>query len=75
MAKPTALDRQWQRLMALCESEAQFRRQGGHPRLLKLLAADITQLADEMGFSARRIASRDFRAERDGDHIVRLIAD
>ena len=73
--KLTLLDKQWQRLMALCESEAKFRREGGHPRLLKLLASDITHLATEMGFGARRIASRDFRAERRGDHIVGIIPD
>jgi hypothetical protein len=75
MPKITSLDKQWQQLMALCESESNFRSQGRQPRLLKLLASDIIQLAGEMGFSARRIASRDFRAERDGNHIVRIIAD
>ena len=73
--KLTPLDKQWQRLMALCESEAKFRREGGHQRLLKLLASDITHLATDMGFGARRIASRDFRAERRGDHIVGIIPD
>jgi hypothetical protein len=75
MPKLTTLDTQWQRLMDLCEKEVQFRREGGHPRLLKLLASDITQLAAEMGFSASRIATRDFRAERQGNHIVGIIVD
>ena len=75
MPKLTTLDKQWQQLMALCENESNFRSTGRQPRLLKLIASDITQLAGEIGFSARRIASRDFRAERDGDHIVRIIAD
>ena len=75
MSKPTPLDKQWRQLMTLCESEVKFRSEGGHPKLLKLLAADIKRLADEMGFSARRIASRDFRAERAGDHIIRVIVD
>ena len=75
MPKLTSLDKQWQQLMALCESESSFRSKGRQPRLLKLIDSDIMQLAGEMGFSARRIASRDFRAERDGDHIVRIIAD
>ena len=75
MPKITRLDKQWQQLMALCESEARFRREGGHAKLLKLVAADIEQLAGEMGFSAGRIATRDFRAERQGDHIVGTISD
>lgn len=75
MPKVTALDKQWQQLMALCEAEAKFRREGGHSRLLKLLAVDIEELARAIGFSPRRIASRDFRAERDGDHIVAIIND
>ena len=75
MAKPTILDNQWQRLMALCESESKFRNKGGHHKLLKLLASDIEELAGEMGFSARRIASRDFRSNREGDHIVGIVVD
>jgi hypothetical protein len=75
MSKPTSLDKQWRQLMTLCESEAKFRSEGGHPRLLKLLAADIYGLATEMGFSARRITTRDFRAEREGDHIVSIVVD
>jgi hypothetical protein len=74
MSKITSLDKQWQHLMSLCESEARFRKQGGHARLLKLLAADIERLATELGFSAERIATREFRAVRDGDHIVGIIA-
>jgi hypothetical protein len=71
--KATVLDTQWQRLMTLCESESRFLREGGHARLLKLIASDIEQLAAEMGFDRGGIASRDFRAERNGDHIVRII--
>jgi len=75
MAKPTLLDKQWHRLMTLCESESQFRSKGGYSRLLRLLGSDIEQLAGEMGFSARRIASRDFRAQKDGDHIIGIVVD
>ncbi len=71
----TPLDRQWQQLMALCENEASFRATGHHARLLKLIATDIERLAHDMGFSARRIATRDFRAERANGHIVRIVAD
>jgi hypothetical protein len=73
--KVTRLDTQWQQLMALCENEAKFRGEGGHERLLRLIASDIEQLADQMGFSPRRIASRDFRAHRDGTRIIGIIAD
>lgn len=73
--KITPLETQWTQLMALCESETRFRGEGGHDRLLKHLASEIEQLAGQMGFSARRIASRDFRAHRDGDRIIGLITD
>jgi hypothetical protein len=75
MSKPTTLDVQWQRLMSLCASESKFRAEGNHPRLLKLLKADIDQLAREMGFSERLIVTRDFRAERNGEHIARIITE
>jgi hypothetical protein len=71
----TTLDKQWQQLMALCENESKFRSEGGHPRLLKLIVSEIENLASEMGFSARRIASRDFRAQRERDRIVGIIED
>ena len=75
MPKVTTLEKQWQHLMLLCECESKFRRDGGHARLLKLVSSEINQLAALMGFSARRIATRDFRAQREGDHIIRIIAD
>lgn len=74
--KVTPLDKHWQHLMSLCESEAKFRAEPGrHVRMLKLLSADIERVASELGFGPRQIATRDFRAERDGDHIVRIISD
>ena len=75
MPKVTALDKQWRELMSLCESEAKCRAAGNHPRLSKFLGKEIDELAAQMGFSARRIATRDFRAERDAGHIVRIIAE
>jgi hypothetical protein len=62
-------------LIALCENESKFRSEGSHPRLLQLVKTQIDELAGEMGFSQRCILTRDFRAERDGDHIVRIITD
>jgi hypothetical protein len=73
MPRVTTLDRQWQQLMALCERESKLRAEGTHPRLAKLIAADIERIGIEMGFSAERVASRDFRAEREAGHIVRLL--
>ena len=73
--KITPLDQRWQHLMALCESESRYRAEGTHPRLLKLLATEITELATEMGFSARCIATREFRAERERGRIVRILRD
>ena len=73
MAKPTALDKQWQELMTLCASEGRFKADGTHPKLLKLLKTQIDELAAQMGFSERLIATREFRAVRDGGHIARII--
>jgi hypothetical protein len=75
MPKPTHLDRQWQQLMSLCESEAKFQTTEQHPKLLRLIRSEIEELASQMGFPPRRIATRDFRAERRGDHIARIIND
>lgn len=75
VAKRTMLDDQWRELMSLCEREAHYTRDGSHPRLLKLVVARIAELAGEMGFSPRRIATREFRAERDGERITRFITE
>jgi len=73
MANSTPLDRQWAHLMALCKSESDFLADDRHPRLLQLVQAEIEVLARQMGFTERAIATRDFRAERSGRHIVRII--
>ena len=75
MPKVTLLDKQWQELRMLCAEEAKYRADADHPKLLKLIVSRLENLASEMGFSERRIATRDFRAERDRDHIARIIAD
>lgn len=59
--------------MSLCENETKFLADDRHPRLLRLVQAEIEELAREMGFSETAIATRDFRAERDGGRIVRII--
>lgn len=75
MPKQTRLDQQWEQLMSLCETESKFQATSSHPKLLKLIRSQIEELATEMGFARRRIATRDFRAERRGDHIARIIND
>ena len=71
----TALDTKWEHLMTLCQSESRYQQEASHPRLLKHISAEIERLAAEMGFSPRRIADREFRAERDNGRIVRVITD
>jgi hypothetical protein len=73
--KTTLLDQRWQQLMTLCESEARFKREGIHPRLLRHVSSEIIGLATEMGFSARCIETREFRAERERGRIVRILTD
>jgi hypothetical protein len=75
MPKQTLLDKQWQELMTLCAEEAKYRADADHPKLLKLIVSRLENLASEMGFSEGRIATRDFRAERAGGHIARIIAE
>ena len=75
MPKVTLLDRQWQELMTLCAEEARYKKDRTHPKLLALIVSRIESLAAEMGFDGRRIATRDFRAERASGHISRIIAD
>ena len=75
MAKLTKLDRQWHELMFLCEKESAYRQEGNHPKLLKIITAQIEDLAQQMGFSARQIQTREFRAERSGERIVRIATD
>jgi hypothetical protein len=75
MAKLTKLDRQWHELMFLCEKETSYQREGNHPKLLRLITAQIEDLAGQMGFSRRQIETREFRAERSGERIVRIATD
>jgi hypothetical protein len=75
MPRTSRLDKQWQDLMALCAKEAEFRATDKHPKLLKFVSEQIDQMGAEMGFSNGQIKSREFRAERDGDHIVRPIVE
>jgi len=70
--KHTTIDKQWVELMDLCRKESEFRDRGGHPKTLKLVSSRIDELAAEMGFTPRQIETREFRAVRNGEHIVRI---
>jgi hypothetical protein len=73
MSRPTPLDKQWDDLMLLCRKEAEFQQAKSHPRLTQLVSVEIDRLARDMGFEERQIVEREFRAERDAGHIVRLL--
>jgi hypothetical protein len=69
----TKLDRQWEDLMSLCVKEKEFIAGRSHPKLRRLVSREIEKIASAMGFGPEQIEKREFRAERDGEHIVRLI--
>jgi hypothetical protein len=73
MAKSTPLDIQWTTLMGLCETEARLKATGDHPKLLRLVSREIRDLAARMGFGEKQIRTREFRAEREGGHIARIV--
>ena len=71
--RKTPLEKQWDDLMSLCRKEAELHDAGNHPRLLKLVSREIDDLARTMAFDERQIVTRDFRAERNGDRIIRIV--
>ncbi len=71
--RETFLDRKWNELMSLCRKEAEFKRDNCHPKLARFLGDQIDKLAKELGFRDDQIQHREFRAEKSGDHIVRLL--
>jgi hypothetical protein len=73
MVRPTPLDKQWDELMLLCRKEAEFQQAKRHPKLTQFVSVEIDRLARDMGFDERQIVEREFRAERDAGHIVRLL--
>lgn len=75
MPRSTDLDKRWEELMGLCSKEAEFQQQGTHPKVTKFVSKTIDALARDMGFTERQIAEREFRAERDNGHIVRLVTE
>jgi len=71
--RQTVLEKQWADLMSLCKKERELQDAANHPRVLRLVSREIDDLARTMAFSERQIVTRDFRAERDGDRIVRIV--
>ena len=69
----TPRDVKWNELMALCRNEAEFQREGKHPKLVKFLGSQIVRLAREMGFGPDQIEQREFRAVKEGPHVVRVL--
>lgn len=68
----TPLDRQWDDLMALCRHEAELKRSTKHIKLLALLSREIERAARDLGFGEEQIQLREFRAEKEEGHVVRL---
>ena len=75
MPRETDLDRQWSSLMSLCTKERDFKSTNRHPRLLRLVSSQIDELAAKMGFSPSQISTREFRAEKDGSRILRILTE
>ena len=73
--RQTDLDKQWHNLISLCAREKEYATEHRHPKLRRFLTEQIDKLAGEMGFSERQIRSREFRAEKDGEHISRIHID
>ena len=73
--RETTLDRKWQELMSLCRKETEFKEEDRHPKLARFIAREIDRLARELGFPDHQIQHREFRAEKSGDHIVRLLTE
>jgi len=61
--------------MSLCAKEKEYQASGRHPKLLRYVTEQIEQLGKELGFSGSQIRTRDFRAEKSGNNIVRIITE
>jgi len=73
--RQTVLDKQWDELMALCSKEAELMGDNRHPKLVHFLGDQIGRLAKALGFQDHQIQRREFRAEKDGERIVRLLTE
>ena len=75
MPRRTKLDQQWDDLMSMCAREKEYQTESRHPKLLRFVTRQIDELAAEMGFSARQIKKREFRATREGGHVAKILID
>ena len=69
----SALDREWDDLMALCRREADLKRSAEHPKLLRLVSRQIDITAQTLGFGGEEIRLREFRAEKEHGRVVRIL--
>ena len=69
------LNNNWNSLMSLCAKEKEYEASDRHPKLLRYVREQIEQLGKELGFSRGQIRTRDFRAEKSGNNIIRVITD
>ena len=69
------LDNSWNALMSLCDREREYQSKHRHPMLLQFVSKQIDELANELGFSPYQIAQRQFRAEKFGERVVRVITE
>jgi hypothetical protein len=69
------LDNSWNALMALCDREREYQATHSHPKLLRFISDQIDRLANDLGFSRYQIAQRQFRAEKFGERVVRMITE
>ena len=75
MPRNLQLSSNWNALMSLCATEREYRAAERHPKLLRFISDQIDTLARDVGFSDRQIRTREFRAEKSGMHIVRIITE
>jgi hypothetical protein len=71
----TPLTTKWDHLMMLCAREKEYLADARHPKVLKLVSKQIEEIAAEMGFSARQIERREFRAERENGRVKRILTE
>ena len=59
----------------MCKQEQEYAAARRHPKLVRFITQQIDKLAADMGFSEQQIKRREFRAEKDGDHIVKIFVE
>jgi hypothetical protein len=61
--------------MELCRRETELKQSATHPRLLRLVSREIDIAARRLGFGEEEIRLREFRAEKEQGHVIRIITD